>query len=238
MLIVAGHSLLPWMVQALVRAAKRLKGSTRAASTTNNNLLPASESAQEWFYANGEVSAGPVTIAAIRELLRQGSLSTDNLVWNETFGQTWKSIRDTEIVKDRMRPSQRIPDPRSARTSQANGNGLQIRYKSRMKLSPLLILLALVIGAWAYLDFPSLNTLLEWPVAKDECVKFAEKNKGGLFFESDGEIRAFDSWWKHGKIVVEVGALKANEDTFVPRLCVVGNGTIQIVSILENGTWR
>jgi hypothetical protein len=40
---------------------------------------------------------GPVTADAIRDLLRRGLVSYDTLVWNETFKQSWKPIRDTEL---------------------------------------------------------------------------------------------------------------------------------------------
>jgi hypothetical protein len=106
-----------------------------------------------------------------------------------------------------------------------------------MKVSPLLILLLIGLGAWAYFGFPSPDTLLNWPVANDECVKFAKDNQAKLFFTS-GDIRAVDSWIKNGKIVVELGAFQGNGTTYMPRLCVVGGGTIQIVSLLEAGAWR
>ena len=51
-------------------------------------------------------------------------------------------------------------------------------------------------------------------------------------------IRAVDSWVKNGKVVVELGAFANDDTSFMPRLCVVGGGTIQIVSVLENGAWR
>ena len=90
---------------------------------------------------------------------------------------------------------------------------------------------------WAYFGFPSPVTLLNWTSAEEECVKFAEKHKGQLFF-----IQSTDwlvgSWLKHGKIVVEVGAFRDDEDTYMPRICVVSGERIEIVSILESGAWR
>ena len=69
-------------------------------------------------------------------------------------------------------------------------------------------------------------------------MKFAEKHKGELLFASGGQIKVVSSWLKHGKVVVELGLFQQGENTYLPRICVVGNGTIQIVSILESGAWR
>ena len=46
-----------------------------------------------------------------------------------------------------------------------------------------------------------------------------------------------DDWIKNGKVVVEGGAI-SDDGSFTPRLCVIGGGTIQIVSILENASYR
>ena len=106
-----------------------------------------------------------------------------------------------------------------------------------MKLSALILLL-LIFAVWAYFGFPSPVTLLNWTSAEEECIKFAEKHKGQLFFSSNQQIRAVSSGLKHGKIVVEVGAFRDDEDTYMPRICVVSGDRIEIVSILESGAWR
>jgi hypothetical protein len=53
---------------------------------------------RRWFYLSGDGHAEPTTAKVIQEMLRQGSASNDTLVWNETFGQMWKPIRETEIA--------------------------------------------------------------------------------------------------------------------------------------------
>ena len=53
---------------------------------------------RRWFYLSGDGHAEPTTAEVIQEMLRQGSASDDTLVWNETFGQMWKPIRETEIA--------------------------------------------------------------------------------------------------------------------------------------------
>ena len=105
-----------------------------------------------------------------------------------------------------------------------------------MKVSRPLILVLIVLGIWAYFGFPSPDTLLNWTSAKDQCVQFAEKHKD--VFGADKTIQAMSTWMKNGKIVVEIGAFKKDEDTYMPRICVIGGGRIEIVSILENSAWR
>lgn len=107
-----------------------------------------------------------------------------------------------------------------------------------MRMSPMLVVILIAFGVWAYFGFPSPNTLMNWPSAEQDCVKFAEEHKGELFFISGSKIRAVSSWMKNGKIVVEIGAFRGDEATYFPRICVVGGGTIQIVSVLESGAWR
>lgn len=191
----------------------------------------------DWFYATNESHAGPITDDEIRNLLRRGVINPNTLVWNKTFGESWKPIRDTEIVSELQKTVPRIEHLQRAQFK-TNDSVLPTWEKSTTKLSPLLVLLIFIIGIWAYLGFPSPDTLLEWPFAKDECVKFVESHRGDITFLSSGEIRAVDSWWKHGRIIVEVGNFQGSDDTYIPRLCVVGDGTIQIVSILENNAWR
>jgi uncharacterized protein YecT (DUF1311 family) len=52
----------------------------------------------DWFYAINDGHIGPITVYAIRDLLLRGAISRDTLVWHETFGQSWKPIRDTNIA--------------------------------------------------------------------------------------------------------------------------------------------
>ena len=105
-------------------------------------------------------------------------------------------------------------------------------------MKPITVLILVALGAWAYFGFPSPETLMHWSSAKKDCVDFAEKHRDTLFYGSaQKKIRAMDDWIKNGKVVVEVGAI-SDDGSFTPRLCVIGGGTIQIVSILENASYR
>jgi membrane protein required for colicin V production len=57
-----------------------------------------------WFYAINGSHAGPIAEDDVRELLRRGSINQDTLVWNETFGQSWKRLCDTEISGGILQP--------------------------------------------------------------------------------------------------------------------------------------
>jgi hypothetical protein len=58
----------------------------------------------QWFYAIKGSHVAPTTVDGMRDLLRRGSINQDTLVWNETFGQSWKRLRDTEISEGMARP--------------------------------------------------------------------------------------------------------------------------------------
>src|SRR5207244_8415452 len=61
-----------------------------------------------WFYELRGAQAGPVTTESMQDLLRRGRLSPETLVWNRTFGQSWKPIRDTDIA---AATSKDVPPP-------------------------------------------------------------------------------------------------------------------------------
>jgi hypothetical protein len=190
----------------------------------------------DWFYEVKGERAGPSTAEAIRELLLRRVISNDTLVWNKTFGQSWKpiGITDRAVVDPEAPPP--LPATHVNNTSAVPASGYIAAFP---KLSPLLILALIVLGVWAYFGFASPDTLAHWATAGEDCVKFAEKNKEKLFFGSGKNIKAMSSWIKNGKVVVEIGAFQNNDDTtYSPRICVIGGGTIQIVSILESGAWR
>jgi zinc-ribbon domain len=117
-------------------------------------------------------------------------------------------------------------------------SGRNQEHGAAMKISVPVVIVVLIFGAWAYFGFPSPDTLANWPDAKQSCVEFAEKHKADLFFGGDKKIRAVDSWLKNGRVVVEIGAFNEGSESYTPRLCVIGGGSIQIVSILEMGAWR
>jgi hypothetical protein len=106
-----------------------------------------------------------------------------------------------------------------------------------MKVSPLLIIAVIGFGVWAYLGFPSRDTVMHLSSARAECVDFAEKHRSEMF-RADDEIKPVDAWMKNGRIVVEIGLFKEGDTLFTPRLCVVRRGIIQIVSVLENSAWH
>jgi hypothetical protein len=72
--------------------------------------------------------------------------------------------------------------------------------------------------------------------AKNECVVFAKENETRIPWR---DIRVMDHWVKKGKRVVELGYFDSPRDkSYTARICVVGDGRIQIVSAFENWMWR
>jgi len=102
----------------------------------------------------------------------------------------------------------------------------------------LAVIAAVALGYWALKGFPSPDTLAHyWFDAENECAQFADKHKAKLFF-GKSNVKAMGSWLKNGKVVVEVAGYNEGEDTYTSRICTIGDGSIQIVSILESGAWR
>jgi hypothetical protein len=50
-----------------------------------------------WYYATDSGHAGPVTAMVIQDLLHKGVVTKGTLVWNSSFGQSWKPIRDIDF---------------------------------------------------------------------------------------------------------------------------------------------
>lgn len=96
----------------------------------------------------------------------------------------------------------------------------------------ILLLLVGTFAAWAYFGFPSPDTFVALSGAKAACQRFVNENRQKVFADADGaEIRPISMWMKNGKIVVEVGAVKAGDPSYNYRLCVIGGGQIEVVSI-------
>jgi hypothetical protein len=55
------------------------------------------DQSSHWFYEVQGGHAGPITIEALRELLRRGTVSNDTLVWNKSLG-SWEPVRDTDVA--------------------------------------------------------------------------------------------------------------------------------------------
>ena len=71
-----------------------------------------------WFYTTENGHAGPVGSEELRDLLSNGRVTQNTLVWNETFGESWRPIRDTEIVQRKSPP----PFPLAVRIDAADGS--------------------------------------------------------------------------------------------------------------------
>jgi hypothetical protein len=106
--------------------------------------------------------------------------------------------------------------------------------------APLAVLAAVAtvaLSSWGYYGFPDPDTFAHYNTAQQECVDFATKAKWANFTDTKPKPwQAFSQWMRHGRIVVEIGQLE--DGRYMPRLCVVGGGQIEIVSGLENWEWR
>ena len=223
------------------------------------NIVPGNSSVQDaWYYAHKNGRVGPLSLQGLREALATlpTAYARDVLVWHPRLPD-WKPARDvSELNEGETALPPPLPTMAKGATDLEGWDRADLAHLMRHDgpqgiatarynvtlagLSPLLILSLIAFGGWAYFGFPSPSTLLNWSSAEQECVKFAEENRDkGKLFDIGNIIKATGSWIKNGKIVVEIGAYKKASDTsFSPRICVVGGGYIEIVSILESAVWR
>ncbi len=54
-----------------------------------------------WHYVQGETSVGPVNEAALAQLLTEGTITTETLVWNPHLAD-WTPLRDVESIRPQM----------------------------------------------------------------------------------------------------------------------------------------
>jgi hypothetical protein len=86
------------------------------------------------------------------------------------------------------------------------------------------------LGAWLVMSGPDVSAA----DAKTECLSLATEN-----MRTGRDVRVMDTWTKKGKRVVELGYFSdRNSKSYTARVCVVGEGRVQIVSAFENWMWR
>jgi hypothetical protein len=208
-------------------------------TSPDQNIVSGKPSVQDaWYYADENGKFGPLSLQGLRETL--ATLPHDVLVWHPGL-QDWKPAKDiSELNEGETALPPPLPKIAGATGLEGQGAAAARPNVTLAGLSPLLILGLIAFGGWAYFGFPSPVTLMNWSSAEQECVKFAKENQNkGKLFDYDKIIKATGSWIKNGKNVVEIGAFQhANDTTYTPRICVIGGGRIEIVSILENNVWR
>ena len=97
------------------------------------------------------------------------------------------------------------------------------------------VIVATLFGGYYALNYVPAGT------AKEECLRLANDNltsrySGRRMYD---EVKVMDTWTKNGKRVVELGYFEnSNDKSYMPRICVVGDGKVQIVSGFENWMWR
>jgi hypothetical protein len=107
-------------------------------------------------------------------------------------------------------------------------------------LKPLAIAATLIAMLGGCNPFDELRYITTYEV--QECMNFATKHKD--IFNDNSALEPGPTWGKHGSAVIEIRGFTEEEAskpsgtrTFRSRLCVVGNQSIQIVSIFEEPFW-
>ena len=65
-------------------------------SSTSNEGQP---SIMNWYYAKAGKTIGPVTDGELKTLLKNKEIDESAVVWNSSFGDEWKSIRQTDLIQ-------------------------------------------------------------------------------------------------------------------------------------------
>ncbi|MCC6888298.1 MAG: DUF4339 domain-containing protein [Hyphomicrobiales bacterium] len=71
--------------------------------------------ALEWFYAGDAGAEGPVAGRDLRDLLHQGAISAQTLVWNVSFGGFWRPLGDTGLAEGASTMPPPLPTGRGRR---------------------------------------------------------------------------------------------------------------------------
>ena len=52
----------------------------------------------EWYYVINDQRQGPVELDALKDLVANGTLTDNCLVWNNTMGDTWVKVADVPAL--------------------------------------------------------------------------------------------------------------------------------------------
>ena len=100
-----------------------------------------------------------------------------------------------------------------------------------------LMVLVILAGYWISKGTPNPSLFFASSSAKEQCLTLAKENKGSSLIFNNDVIKAEDTWLKDGKRVVRL-LQTDNNGSMNQIMCVVGNGMVQIPSLLEQGKWR
>jgi hypothetical protein len=68
----------------------------------NEHLPPRPPTAEDWYYDSNGTATGPVTELDLQQLIADGRLTADTLVWTESLGE-WTSARDVAALRRQIR---------------------------------------------------------------------------------------------------------------------------------------
>jgi uncharacterized membrane protein len=112
-----------------------------------------------WYYASQGVRKGPVEDAEFRNLVAQGTIGPDDLVWNETFGPAWKPARSVDGISfptsvpppppaPPVLPATPVPAPDAAFASRTHNRDLTTAARQALRDRwGIAIAVSIVIGA-------------------------------------------------------------------------------------------
>lgn len=146
------------------------------------------------------------------------------------------SISNSDFKKATNLIRTSAPTLETNQTSSAN-QGAKVSDDQKITKNYLWFLLVILIagGYWVSKGTPAPSLFLASDLAKEECLNLANKNKNYILF-NDNKIDPGKTWLKDGKRVVQL--LQKEGSNMRQIMCVYGQGTVQIPSLIDQGKWQ
>jgi hypothetical protein len=99
----------------------------------------------------------------------------------------------------------------------------------------------LILGLIGYGIYYYSDVVAYWNDAESDCIRFATENHVNPAWTpdpNDNKLFVVNKYVRHGKVIVELGQRQADHKSFNSRLCVLGDGHIEIPSLLEQWQYR
>ena len=174
---------------------------------------------------SSEREVAPKTIILFDGDLKNGRVRTIDISDNLPYLTPENFTADTGLIRTNNPAPSEASSPKPPEETKVTRNFVTIA-----------ILLVLIVAYWLSKGTPAPDLIFASDIAKKECVRLANENKGTMMILSEPEVIANDSWIKNGKRVVQL--TQTDEGKIRTIMCLYGNGMVTIPSLYEQALWR
>jgi hypothetical protein len=189
------------------------------------------------YMVDGQSLAEVIILTSNGSTISTGSKSAKEIrpfIWSK--GDEVSFVREDGYASDVLKESKVFTSEKFAKHETSTSHPRQAAGNITRNYLWFLVLVLLAVGYWISKGTPSVDLIFSDSLARDECVRLANENKGSMMILADVDIIANDSWLKDGKRVVQL--TQTNNDGIRTIMCLYGNGMVSIPSMLEQGRWR